>query len=90
MRSHQYNAFIADLYRYRPLIVVVLSVIVILPSLNEMFGQGLSVLIVLFRFAEAMFAISILVWLVSSVLLRYARIQARTEIVNDRQGELDS
>lgn len=90
MKSKEYNAFIADIYRYRPLIVVVLSILVMLPTLDEMVTQGLSLLIVLFRLAETMFVDSVVVWLVSSVLLRYARIQARRQIAEVPEGEFNA
>ena len=88
MKLKNYNAFIADIYRYRPLLVVVLSILVMLPTLDQMVTQDLSLLIVLFRLAEAIFVDSVVVSLVSSVLLRYARAQARAQITEVPEGEL--
>ena len=90
MKSKNYNAFIADIYRYRPLLVVVLSILVMLPTLDELVSQDLSLLIVLFRLAETIFVDSVVVWLVSSVLVRYARTQARAQITEVREGELNT
>lgn len=87
MKRRDYNAFIGDIQRYRPLIVVVISILVLLPTFDEMVTQSLSMLVVLFRLAEVMFVDSIMVWLVSSVLLHYARTQSRAERVNDSQAE---
>ena len=90
MKSKNYNAFIADIYRYRPLLVVVLSILVMLPTLDQMVTQDLSLLIVLFRLAEAIFVDSVVVSLLSSVLLRYARTQARAQITEAPEGELNA
>ncbi|MDA8080389.1 MAG: hypothetical protein M0Z96_02070 [Actinomycetota bacterium] len=87
MKRRDYNAFIGDIQRYRPLAVVVISIFVLLPTFDEMLTQSLSMLVVLFRLAEVMFVDSIMVWLVSSVLLHYARTQSRAERVKDSQAE---
>ena len=90
MKRRNYSGFIADVYRYRPLAVVVLSLVVTLPALNEMFSQGLSALVVLLRLAEAFLFNSIVVWMVSAVLLRYARAQARARNADRIEGASDS
>lgn len=87
MKSRNYAAFIGDLQRYRPLIVVVLSLLILLPSLDQMVTQGLSMLVVLFRLAESMFFISVVVSLVFSVLRHYAKVQARAEQRDESENE---
>ena len=90
MKRRDYSAFISDVQRFRPLIVVVISILVLIPTFDEMVTQSLSMLVVLFRLAEVMFVDSIMVWLVSSVLLHYARTQSRAEKVNDSQAEFQA
>jgi len=75
-----------DIRRFRPVIVIVLAVIVLLPSLDEMITQGLSPLVVLARLAESLAVVGALVWAVSAVVLHYARIQVETH----RSGEQDN
>jgi hypothetical protein len=79
VKRQVYSAFIGDVRRSRPLIVVVLVIIVLLPSLAEMVTQGLPALVVLVRLTEAVAFIGAVVWAVSAVVLHYARIQARCE-----------
>lgn len=90
MRHQDYYSFIADIHRFRPLAVIVLAIAVIAPSLVEMATEGLSALVVLLRFVEAMAFAGALVWMVSAVLLRYARTQARSrpavETEDDKQA----
>jgi len=76
-----------DVRRLRPVIVLVLALITLLPSLFEMATQGLSPIVVLARLAEALGLIGTLVWLVSGVVLHYARIQAVSEAGRDQGSE---
>lgn len=79
MKRRDYYAFIADIYRFRPLAVIISSVLVTLPSIIEMATQGLSILDVLTRLVISILFMGALVWLVTGLLVRYARIQAQAE-----------
>jgi uncharacterized protein YqhQ len=78
MKRRDYHALSSDIRRVRPLIVIVLAVIVLLPSIDEMLTQDLSPLSVLVRLAESLFVLGLLVWSVSAVVLYYARIQVES------------
>jgi len=78
LRRQDYYSFIADIHRFRPLVVIVLAAVITAPSLVEMATEGLPALVVLLRLAEAMAFAGALVWAVSAVLLRYARTQAQS------------
>jgi hypothetical protein len=83
VRRRDYHALAVDIRRFRPVIVIVLALIVLLPSLDEMVTQGLSPLVVLARLAESLAVVGALVWGVSAVVLHYARIQVEAH----RSGE---
>lgn len=68
-----------DVHRLRPLITLALVLLTLLPSFVEMFAEDLSPIVVLARLALALALIGTLVWLISRVLLHYARIQAAGE-----------
>ena len=70
----------ADVRRLRPVVTVVIVIVFLLPSLDEMATQDLSPLTVLVRLAEAMAFVGALVWLVSAIVLHYARIQADSQV----------
>lgn len=78
MTRRDYAALIADIRRFRPLVVVVLAVVVLVPSFAAMATQGLSPLVVLLRLTEALVVIGALVWFVSAVVLHYAKVQVRS------------
>jgi hypothetical protein len=70
----------ADVRRLRPVVTIVIVIVFLLPSLDQMATQGLSPLTVLLRLAEAMALVGALVWLVSAIVLHYARIQADSQV----------
>ena len=76
-----------DIRRLRPLFIVVLTFITLLPSFFAMATQDLSPIVVLARLVEALALIGTLVWLVSGVVLHYARIQAESETRLDQRSE---
>jgi UDP-N-acetylglucosamine:LPS N-acetylglucosamine transferase len=79
LKQRSYHAFIADIRRYRPAVVITLSIIVVIPSFIALVHQDLTVIQVLSRFAESLVVVGVLVWCVTAVLVRYARTQARAE-----------
>ena len=86
MRRRDYHALAVDIRRYRPIIAIVLALIVLLPSLDEMVTQGLSPLVVLARLAESLAVVGALVWAVSAVVLHYARIQVESHRNGDQEN----
>ncbi len=86
MKRRDYYAFMLDVRRVRPLVVIVMTIVVLLPSLDEMLTQGLSPLTVLIRLAEGLMFIGALVWVVSGVVLHYARIQVQSQRSRDPDG----
>ena len=86
MRRRDYHALAVDIRRFRPVVVIVLAVIVLLPSLDEMLTGGLSPLVVLARLAESLAVVGALVWAVSAVVLHYARIQVESQGSGDQEA----
>ena len=78
MRRRELHRFIADVQRFRPLATVVLAVALMLPSFGDLAGGNLSAVTFLARLALALAVGAVLVWAVTGVILRYARMQART------------
>jgi hypothetical protein len=85
VRRRDYLTLLADVRRFRPVVVVVLATVTALPSVYEMLTQAVAPLTVLFRLAAGLAVSGVLVWIVSTVVLHYARIQLRAE----RGTELD-
>lgn len=79
MKRRDYYAFIADIYRFRPLAVIVSSVLVTIPSVIEMITQGLSILQVLIRLVISVLFMGALIWMITGLLVRYAKVQAQAE-----------
>ena len=86
MRRRDYHALAVDIRRLRPVIVIVLAVIVLLPSLDEMLTDSVSPLVVLARLAESLAVVGSLVWAVSAVVLHYARIQVESHRSGDQEN----
>ena len=86
--------FIGEVQRYRPLATVVLAVALVLPSLWELATGNLSAVTLLARLALALAFCAVLVWAVTGVVLRYARLHARSPADGERFGpastELDA
>lgn len=87
MRQHNFYAFMVDVHRLRPLISVLLALLALVPSLVEMATQGLSPIVVLARLAEGLALFGTLVWMVTGVVLHYARIQAGTNQVASQERQ---
>ena len=79
MKRRDYRVLMSDVRRLRPAVAVVLAIVFLLPSFDEMVTQDLSPLAVLVRVVEAMALVGTLVWLVTAVVLHYARIQAESQ-----------
>jgi hypothetical protein len=85
LKRRDYRALVADVRRARPLVVVALAAVALLPSLVEMATQNLPALTVLARLAESLALIGILVWGASAVVLHYARIQVESPQSRDQE-----
>jgi hypothetical protein len=86
VKRRDYHALIVDIRRLRPVVVIVLTVVVLCPSLDEMVTQGLSPLTVLARLAVSLAVVGALVWGVSAVVLHYARIQVESTTRGDQES----
>ena len=75
--------------RLRPLVIVIVTVITILPSLVQTVTQNLSAISVLTRLAVSLFLIGSLVWIVTAVMVHYARIQARRHVETFDEAEMN-
>jgi hypothetical protein len=76
-----------DVRRFRPLVTVLLTVLVMLPSYVEMLTRGLSATTVLQRLVEALAIASVLVWVVSAVLVHYAKVQSASSVDDGETGQ---
>lgn len=66
-----------EIARFRPVATVVLAVLVVCPSLDELINGNLSAVGLLARLAGALFVCGLLVWMATAVVLHYANVQAR-------------
>jgi hypothetical protein len=76
MNRRDLRTFVLDVQRFRPLATVVLAVALMLPSLWEVATGNLSAVTLLVRLALALAVCAVLVWAVTGVVLRYARLHA--------------
>jgi hypothetical protein len=82
--------FIGEVLRYRPVATVVLAVALVLPSLWELATGNLSAVTLLVRLALALAFCSVLVWALTGIVLRYARMHARRPAEAERFSEASS
>lgn len=86
MKQREYFRFVSDVRRVRPLISVVATVVIMIPSFIEMGTQALSALTVLERLAGSLAMVSALVWLVSGLVVHYATHQLRNSLEDGEAG----
>lgn len=86
MNRPEYLRFVADVRRLRPLVSVVVTVLVMVPSFIEMGTQALSALTVLERLAASLALVGGLVWLISGLVIHYARTQFRNSLEDGEVG----
>jgi hypothetical protein len=79
MSWRDYRMLAADVQRLRPLASIILALVMVLPSLWEMFTGNLTAATLLLRLALALVVSGVLVWIVTGVVLHYARVQARPD-----------
>jgi len=80
--------FVGEVQRYRPLATVLLAVAVMLPSLWELATGNLSAVTLLGRLALALAVCGVLIWALTGVVLRYARMHARRHAETERFGDV--
>jgi hypothetical protein len=90
MTRRELHWFIVDVQSFRPLATVVLAVALMLPSLWELATGNLSAVTFLARLALALAVCAVLVWAVTGVILRYARMQARRPAEGEPFGAVRS
>lgn len=86
MQQREYYRFVSDVRRLRPLVSVVATVVIMVPSFIEMGTQALSALTVLERLAASLAVVSVLVWLVSGLVVHYAKHQLRNSLEEGEAG----
>jgi len=87
MSWRDYRMLAADVQRLRPLAAIVLAIVLLLPSLAETITGNLPFVTLLFRLALALALSGVLVWIVTGVVLHYARVQAQSG--PDRRSKRD-
>jgi hypothetical protein len=93
MTRRDLRSFVIDVVRFRPVATVVLAALLMLPSLGDLAGGNLSAVTFLVRLALALAVCAVLVWAVTGMVLRYARMHAHRSAENEAlgavPGELD-
>jgi hypothetical protein len=82
--------FVVDVQRFRPVATVVLAVGLLVPSMWELVTGNLSAVTLLVRLALALAVCAVLVWAVTGVILRYARMHAQRAAESERFGALST
>jgi hypothetical protein len=94
MTRRDLRSFAIDVQRFRPFATVVLAALLMLPSLGECAAGNLPAVTFLVRLALALAVCAALVWALTGMVLRYARMHAQrsaeSEKFNAISGELDS
>ncbi len=79
--------FAGEVLRFRPLATVVLAVVLVVPSLWELATGNLSAVTLLARLALALPVCAVLVWALTGIVLRYARMHAQRPAEAERFGD---
>ncbi len=87
MNWRDYRELAGDVQRLRPLATIVLAIVMLLPSLAEAITGDLPIVSLLSRLALALAVSGVLVWIVTGVVLHYARVQAQSG--SDRRQKRD-
>jgi hypothetical protein len=76
MTRRDLRSFVIDVQRFRPVATVVAAALLMLPSLADLAGGNLSAVTFLVRLALALAVCAVLVWGLTGMVLRYARMHA--------------
>ncbi len=90
MKRRDLLCFVVDVLRFRPVATVLLAVALVLPSLWELANGNLSAATLLVRLALALALCAVLVWTATGLVLRYARMHARTAAEGERFGAVST
>jgi hypothetical protein len=94
MTRRDLRSFVIDVQRFRPVATVVLAALLMLPSLGEFAAGNLPAVTFLVRLALALAVCAVLVWALTGMILRYARMHAQRSAESERfaaaSSELDS
>jgi hypothetical protein len=74
-------SFVIDVQRFRPVATVVLAALLMLPSLGELAAGNLP---------AVTFLVAVLVWALTGMVLRYARMHARRLAESEHFGAVSS
>jgi hypothetical protein len=83
-------SFVIDVQRFRPVATVVLAALLMLPSLGELAAGNLPAVTFLVRLALALAVCAVLVWALTGMVLRYARMHARRLAESEHFGAVSS
>jgi hypothetical protein len=83
-------SFVIDVQRFRPVATVVLAALLMLPSLGELAAGNLPAVTFLLRLALALAVCAVLVWALTGMVLRYARMHARRLAESEHFGAVSS
>ena len=94
MTRRDLRSFVIDVQRFRPVAAAVLAALFMLPSLGELAAGNLPAVTFLIRLALSLAVCAVLVWALTGMVLRYARMHAQrlaeSEHFGAVPGELDS
>jgi hypothetical protein len=94
MTRRDFRSFVIDVQRFRPVATVVAAALLMVPSLADLAGGNLSAVTFLVRLALALAVCGVLVWALTGMVLRYARMHAQRPAESETFGgvssELDS
>jgi hypothetical protein len=88
MTRRDLRSFVVDVQRFRPMATVVLAAVLTLPSLFEVAAGNLSAVTLLVRLVLALAVCAVLVWAVTGVILRYARLHAQVPAEGEHYGSV--
>ena len=90
MTRRELRTFAIDVQRFRPVATMVVAALLMLPSLGELAGGNLSAVTFLVRLALAVAVCAVLVWALTGMVLRYARMHAQRAVESDSFGSAPS
>ena len=90
LTRRELRTFAIDVQRFRPVATVVVAALLMLPSLGELAGGNLSAVTFLVRLALAVALCAVLVWALTGMVLRYARMHAQRAAEGESFGAVSS
>jgi hypothetical protein len=90
MTRRDLRSFVIDMQRFRPVATVVLAALLMLPSLGEFAAGNLPAVTFLVRLALALAVCAVLVWALTGMVLRYARMHAQRLAESEKFASISS